>query len=44
MIIKTRIEYFKEFLNYFWLRPENALMQTLRAELEILSAQNKKEI
>jgi len=32
MIIKTRIEYFKEFLNYFWLRPENALMQTLRAE------------
>lgn len=31
-LLKTREDYLKEFLNFFWLRPENALMLAIRAE------------
>lgn len=27
-----RLEYFEEFLNWYWLRPENAILTTIRAE------------
>jgi len=44
--MKTKNEYFSEFLNFFWLRPENALLQAVRAEkyavMYAANLQNKK--
>ncbi len=30
--MNTRLDYFNQFLNFFWLRPESALMLSIRAE------------
>lgn len=45
--MKTREDYLKEFLNFFWLRPENALMLAIRAEKyasELLAGPKDKKI